>query len=147
MRRVGMHIYVLPNLLTTINMFFGFFAIIQSINGNFTWAAYAIVVGAIFDQLDGRVARATNSVSRFGAEYDSLSDLVTWRQALCFSYGRSNRSAASVGSLAFFMSLAGPFVWRVLMCKANRLRRLTFKVCRFRWRRVLSHQACWPLPI
>ncbi len=77
-RRVGMHIYVLPNLLTTVNMFFGFFAIIYSINGNFTWAAYAIVIGAVFDQLDGRVARATNSTSRFGAEYDSLSDLVTF---------------------------------------------------------------------
>lgn len=73
-----MYIYVLPNLLTTINMFFGFFAIIYSINGKFTWAAYAIVVGAVFDQLDGRVARATNSTSRFGAEYDSLSDLVSF---------------------------------------------------------------------
>ena len=77
-KRVGMHIYVLPNLLTTVNMFFGFFAIIYSINGNFTWAAYAIVVGAVFDQLDGRVARATNSTSRFGAEYDSLSDLISF---------------------------------------------------------------------
>jgi CDP-diacylglycerol--serine O-phosphatidyltransferase len=77
-RRVSMRIYVLPNLLTTVNMFFGFFAIIYSINGNFTWAAYAIVVGAVFDQLDGRVARYTNSTSRFGAEYDSLSDLVSF---------------------------------------------------------------------
>lgn len=77
-RRVGIHIYVLPNLLTTINMFFGFFAIIYSINGNFTWAAYAIVVAALFDQMDGRVARMTNSVSKFGAEYDSLSDLVSF---------------------------------------------------------------------
>jgi len=77
-RRVGMHIYVLPNLLTTMNMFFGFFAIIYSINGNFTWAAYAIVIAAVFDTLDGRVARATNSMSRFGAEYDSLSDLISF---------------------------------------------------------------------
>lgn len=77
-RKVGMHIYVLPNLLTTVNMFFGFFAIIYSINGNYTWAAYAIVVAALFDQLDGRVARATNATSRFGAEYDSLSDLVSF---------------------------------------------------------------------
>jgi CDP-diacylglycerol--serine O-phosphatidyltransferase len=77
-KRVGIHIFVLPNLLTTVNMFFGFFAIIYSINGNFTWAAYAIVIGALFDQLDGRVARMTNSVSKFGAEYDSLSDLVSF---------------------------------------------------------------------
>lgn len=80
-KRVGIHIYVLPNLLTILNMFFGFFAVVYSINGNFTWAAYAIVVGAIFDQLDGRVARATNSTSRFGAELDSLSDLITFGMA------------------------------------------------------------------
>lgn len=77
-RKVGIHIYVLPNLLTTVNMFFGFFAIIYSINGDFDWAAYAIVVAAIFDQLDGRVARSMNATSRFGAEYDSLSDLVSF---------------------------------------------------------------------
>lgn len=77
-RRVGMHIYVLPNLLTTANMFFGFFAIIYSINGNFAWAAYAIVTAAVFDLLDGRVARITHSTSKFGAEYDSLSDLVSF---------------------------------------------------------------------
>lgn len=77
-RRVGVHIYVLPNLLTTMNMFFGFFAIIYSINGNFTWAAYAIVASALFDQLDGRVARLTNATSQFGKEFDSLSDLVSF---------------------------------------------------------------------
>lgn len=77
-RRMGMHIYVLPNLLTTANMFFGFFAVIYAINSNFTWAAYAIVFAALFDLLDGRVARWTNSTSEFGAEYDSLSDLVSF---------------------------------------------------------------------
>ncbi len=79
--RRGMHIYVLPNLLTTANMFFGFFAIIYSINGNFIWAAYAIVAAAIFDLLDGRVARLTRSTSKFGAEYDSLCDLVSFGMA------------------------------------------------------------------
>ena len=77
-RRMGMHIYVLPNLVTTANMFFGFFAIIQSIKGNYEFAAYAIVAAAFFDQLDGRVARMTNSTSQFGAEYDSLCDLVSF---------------------------------------------------------------------
>lgn len=80
-RRMGMHIYVLPNLLTTANMFFGFFAIIYSINSNFIWASYAIVFGALFDLLDGRVARLTNSTSEFGAEYDSLCDLVSFGMA------------------------------------------------------------------
>lgn len=80
-RRMGVHIYVLPNLLTTGNMFSGFFAIVQSIYGNFLWAAYAIVAAAVFDLLDGRVARMTNSTSKFGMEYDSLSDLISFGMA------------------------------------------------------------------
>lgn len=77
-RRIGMHIYVLPNLLTTANMFCGFFGLICSMNGNFTLAAYAIVFAALFDLLDGRVARMTHSTSKFGAEYDSLSDVISF---------------------------------------------------------------------
>lgn len=80
-RRVGVHIYVLPNLITTANMFCGFFAVIYSINNEFTQAAYAIVFAAVFDLLDGRVARMTNATSRFGAEYDSLSDLISFGMA------------------------------------------------------------------
>lgn len=77
-RRVGIHIFILPNLLTTANMFFGFFAIIYAINGNFVYSSYAIVFAALFDMLDGRVARWTNSMSEFGAEYDSLCDVVSF---------------------------------------------------------------------
>lgn len=76
--RPGMHIYVLPNLITTMNLFMGFIAIIQAIKGEFLFAAYAIVAAAVFDQLDGRVARLTHSMSKFGAEYDSLCDLVSF---------------------------------------------------------------------
>lgn len=76
--RPGMHIYVLPNLITTMNLFMGFLAIIKSIDGEFVFAAYAIVAAAVFDQLDGRVARLTHSMSKFGAEYDSLCDLVSF---------------------------------------------------------------------
>lgn len=76
--RSGMHIYVLPNLITTMNLFSGFLAIIMAIQGNFVFAAYAIVAAAVFDQLDGRVARMTRSMSKFGAEYDSLCDLVSF---------------------------------------------------------------------
>ena len=76
--RPGMHIYILPNLLTTMNLFMGFFAVIQAIQGKFVWAAYAIVGAAIFDLLDGRVARMTQAMSKFGAEYDSLCDLVSF---------------------------------------------------------------------
>lgn len=77
-RRTGIHIYVLPNLITTLNMFFGFFALIYAIRGEYTWAAYAIVGAAVFDLLDGRVARLTHSTSKFGAEYDSLCDVVSF---------------------------------------------------------------------
>ena len=76
--RPGMHIYVLPNLITTMNLLMGFVAIIHSIKGDFVFAAYAIVGAAVFDLLDGRVARMTHSQSKFGAEYDSLCDLVSF---------------------------------------------------------------------
>lgn len=76
--RPGMHIYILPNLITTMNLFMGFLAIINAIKGDFLFAAYAIVGAAVFDLLDGRVARLTRSMSKFGAEYDSLCDLVSF---------------------------------------------------------------------
>jgi len=76
--RLGVEIYVLPNLITTLNMFFGFFCIIRTLKGDFTVAAYAIVAAAIFDLLDGRVARMTDTESPFGAQYDSLCDLVSF---------------------------------------------------------------------
>ena len=75
-RRRG--IYLLPNLFTTAALFFGFFAIVSALNGRFTTAAIAVLVAAIMDGLDGRVARLTNTQSEFGAEYDSLSDMVSF---------------------------------------------------------------------
>lgn len=80
-QRLSMYIYVLPNLMTTGNLFCGFFAVMMAIKGNFLYAAYAIVVAAVFDQLDGRLARLTRSTSKFGAEYDSLCDLVSFGMA------------------------------------------------------------------
>jgi len=77
-KKLAIYIYVLPNLMTTGNLFCGFFAIIQALKGNFLFAAYAIVVAAVFDLLDGRLARLTRSTSKFGAEYDSLCDLVSF---------------------------------------------------------------------
>lgn len=77
-RKLAMHIYVLPNLVTTGNIFCGFFAITMAMKGDFLKAAYAIVVASIFDLMDGRLARLTRSTSKFGAEYDSLCDLVSF---------------------------------------------------------------------
>lgn len=82
-------IYLLPNLFTTAALFSGFYAIISSMAGNFEAAAIAIFVAALFDGMDGRVARLTNTQSAFGAEYDSLSDMVSFGVApalLMFSW-------------------------------------------------------------
>ena len=71
-------IFLLPNLFTTAALFSGFYAIIAAMNGNFEIAAIAVFVAALLDGLDGRVARLTNTQSAFGAEYDSLSDMVSF---------------------------------------------------------------------
>ena len=67
-------VYLLPNLFTTGALFAGFYAIVAAMNGLFEAAAVGIIVAGILDGLDGGVARLTNTQSKFGAEYDSLSD-------------------------------------------------------------------------
>ena len=74
-------IYVLPNLFTTAALFAGFFAIVQAMNGFYEQSAVAIFVAMVLDGLDGRVARLTHTQSAFGAEYDSLSDMVSFGAA------------------------------------------------------------------
>ncbi len=76
--RLGKGIYLLPNAFTTAAMFCGFYAIIAAINGDFELACAAIFLAMVLDGLDGRVARLTNTQSAFGAEYDSLSDMVSF---------------------------------------------------------------------
>ena len=71
-------IYVLPNLLTSANLFCGFYAIVAATQGHFLKGAIAIMIAAIFDGLDGKIARVTRTVSRFGLEYDSLSDAISF---------------------------------------------------------------------
>jgi CDP-diacylglycerol---serine O-phosphatidyltransferase len=71
-------IYILPNLFTSASLFSGFYAIIAAIQGRFEAAAIAIIISAVLDSLDGRVARFTGTASHFGVEYDSLSDLVAF---------------------------------------------------------------------
>jgi len=75
-RRRG--IYLLPNLFTTMALFSGFFAVISALNHDFTSAAIAIFLSMVLDGLDGRVARMTNTQSAFGAEYDSLADMLSF---------------------------------------------------------------------
>lgn len=71
-------IYLLPNLLTTGALFSGFYAIVAGINGHYIAAAVAVFVAGLFDGLDGRVARMTNTQSEFGVQYDSLSDMISF---------------------------------------------------------------------
>jgi CDP-diacylglycerol--serine O-phosphatidyltransferase len=77
-RRRGRGVYLLPNLLTTAALFAGFYAIVAAMNGRFEQAAVAVFIAMVLDGLDGRVARLTNTQSEFGAEYDSLSDMVSF---------------------------------------------------------------------
>jgi CDP-diacylglycerol--serine O-phosphatidyltransferase len=74
-------IYLLPNIFTTLNLFAGFYAIVQGMNHHFEWAAEAIFVAMVLDSIDGRVARLTRTQSAFGAEYDSLTDMVSFGAA------------------------------------------------------------------
>lgn len=71
-------IYLLPNILTTSSLFAAFYSLVSCLKGNFEAAGIAIFIGFIADGLDGRIARLTNTQTAFGAEYDSLSDMVTF---------------------------------------------------------------------
>lgn len=74
-------IYLLPNLFTTANLFAGFYAVVQSMNQHFETAAIAIFLAMVFDSMDGRVARLTNTQSAFGEQYDSLADMISFGMA------------------------------------------------------------------
>ncbi len=104
-RRRG--IYLLPNLLTTASLFCGFFAIVQAMNQKFEIAAISIFVAMIFDGLDGRIARMTNTQSEFGAEYDSLSDMVTFGAApALIVYEWALKGMGKLGWIAAFIYVA-----------------------------------------
>lgn len=105
-RRRG--IFLLPNLLTTCCLFGGFYAIIASIDGNFERATIAVFAAMIFDGLDGRVARLTHSQSEFGAEYDSLSDMVSFGVAPALvMYEWALKDLGKLGWVAAFIYCAG----------------------------------------
>ena len=90
-RRRG--VYLLPNLLTLGALFSGFYAIIAGMSGNFDEAGWAVLIAALFDGLDGRLARLTGTESAFGAQFDSLSDMVSFGIApalIAFSWALSS---------------------------------------------------------
>ena len=118
--RIKRGIYLLPSVLTTFGMFAGFYSIISSINGDFTIAAISILIAMFWDTLDGRVARLTNTQSAFGAEYDSLADLVSFGLApALLVYQWTLYELGRFGWLAAFVYLA---------CAALRLARFNTQV-------------------
>ena len=105
-RRRG--IYLLPNLFTTLGLFAGFYAIVQGMNHDFERAAIAIFVAMVLDGLDGRVARLTRTQSAFGAEYDSLADMVSFGAAPALvMYEWALRDMGRIGWIAAFVYCVG----------------------------------------
>ena len=105
-RRRG--IYLLPNLFTTASLFAGFYAIVQGMDARFDLAAIAIYVAMVLDSLDGRVARMTHTQSAFGAEFDSLSDMVSFGAAPALvMYEWVLRDMGKLGWIAAFVYVAG----------------------------------------
>ncbi len=113
-------VYLLPNLLTSAGLFGGFYSIVASLDGNYTYAAIAIIISSIFDGIDGRVARLTGTTSKFGMEYDSLSDLIAFGLApgiLIFTWAL--RPFERYGWLAAFL---------FVVCGALRLARFNVQI-------------------
>jgi CDP-diacylglycerol---serine O-phosphatidyltransferase len=106
LRRRG--IYLLPNLFTTGVLFAGFFAIVQAMNGRFDIGAVAIFVAMVLDGMDGRVARWTNTQSEFGAQYDSIADMVAFGAAPALvAYEWALKDLGTFGWIAAFLYCAG----------------------------------------
>jgi CDP-diacylglycerol---serine O-phosphatidyltransferase len=106
LRRRG--IYLLPNLFTTAALFGGFFSIVQAMNQRFEIAAVAIFISMVLDGLDGRVARLTHTQSAFGAEYDSLSDMVSFGVApSLLAYEWALKGMGKLGWIAAFIYCVG----------------------------------------
>lgn len=113
-------IYLLPNLFTSAALFAGFYAIVQAMNFNFEHSAIAIFIAMVMDGLDGRVARMTNTTSAFGAEYDSLSDMVSFGVApALIMYVWALKPMGKLGWIAAFIYCA---------CAALRLARFNTKL-------------------
>ncbi|HUH67322.1 MAG TPA: CDP-diacylglycerol--serine O-phosphatidyltransferase [Syntrophales bacterium] len=118
--RVRKGIYLLPNLFTTASLFCGFYSVVASMKGNFLIAAVPILLAFVFDGLDGRIARMTNTTSKFGSEYDSLADLVAFGVA------------PSLLAYSWALSVYGKWGWLAaflfVVCGALRLARFNIQI-------------------
>jgi CDP-diacylglycerol---serine O-phosphatidyltransferase len=113
-------IYVLPNLFTTASLFMGFYSIVASIQEKFFLAAIAILVSLVFDGLDGRIARITNTTSKFGAEYDSLADLI--------AFGMAPALLAYIWAMSYYGKLGWMAGFLFVACGALRLARYNVQI-------------------
>ena len=119
-KRKRRSVYLLPNLLTSMSLFGGFYSIIATIDGKFVYASIAIFLACLCDVFDGAVARKTGSASRFGVEYDSLADLVSFGVAPgLLAYMWALKGYGRFGWLAAFLYVA---------CGALRLARFNVQV-------------------
>lgn len=118
--RMKKGIYVLPNLFTTASLLAGFYSIVMAMYGKFTRASAAILIAWILDGLDGRMARLTNTTSKFGAEYDSLADLV--------AFGVAPAILVYVWSLSPYGKWGWMAAFLFVVCGALRLARFNVQV-------------------
>ena len=105
-KRPSRGIYLLPNLFTTSALLAGFYSIILAYNGDYRSSAIAIIVAMVLDGFDGRVARMTNTTTEFGAEYDSLADMISFGMApsfLVYTWSLSSLTEAHYGQLGWVM--------------------------------------------
>ncbi|MGL4209762.1 MAG: CDP-diacylglycerol--serine O-phosphatidyltransferase, partial [Candidatus Adiutrix sp.] len=117
-------VYILPNIFTTLSLFFGFYSILAAVGGRFNHAAWFILISALCDGLDGTVARMTNTTSKFGVEYDSLCDLVSFGVApaiLVFFWGLTPANLESLAPYNQKLGSAVAFIF--LACGALRFAR------------------------
>jgi CDP-diacylglycerol---serine O-phosphatidyltransferase len=106
-RRKG--VYILPNLFTLAALFGGFYAIVMAMNGHFLLSCYGVFCAMVLDSLDGRVARMTNTQSAFGAEMDSLSDMVSFGAApalIVYEWALKGLGKAGWGIAFFYCACA-----------------------------------------
>lgn len=116
-KKIG--VFIIPSLLTAANLFCGFYSIVSVLNSDYITAAIAILIAMLFDGFDGKIARLTNSTSRFGVEFDSLSDLVSFGVAPgLLIYTWALNGYGKIGWLAVFL---------FVVCGAMRLARFNVR--------------------
>jgi len=137
-RRRRRGIYLLPNLITTLTLFFGFYAVVAALSGAYELAAIAVLVAMIMDGLDGRVARLTGTQSDFGVQYDSIADMVSFGVAPALVvYAWALADLGDLGTVWGKLGWLGAFIFTA--CAGLRLARSTPRPV---WRTSATSRGC-----